>query len=47
MMNLQPKIQKIFDVMKLLPIMNIFEDMPEADKYIDEIINEEMKKENV
>ena len=46
MINLQPKIKKIFDVMKLLPIMNIFQDMPEADKYIDQIINEEMQKEN-
>ena|SRR3989338_7942990 len=44
MINLQPQIKKIFDVMKILPIFNIFDDMAEADKYIDEIIKEEIKK---
>jgi len=47
MVNLKPKIKKIFDVMKLLPIMNIFEDMPQAYEYIDQIINEEMEREDV
>ncbi len=47
MVNLQPKIKNIFDVMKLLPIMNIFQEMPEADKYIDQIINEEMQREDI
>ena len=46
LINLQPKIKKIFDVMKLLPVMMIFQDMPEAHKYIDQIISEEMEKEN-
>jgi anti-anti-sigma factor len=44
MINLQPQIKKIFDVMKILPIFNIFDDVTEADKYIDEIIKEEIRK---
>jgi len=42
MVNLKPQIKNIFDTMKLLPILDIFNDMPEADKYIDQIIEEEM-----
>ena len=41
MTNLQPQIKKVFDVMKILPVVDIFDDMPEADKYIDQIIKEE------
>lgn len=44
MVNLQPQIKKVFDVMKILPLVDIFEDMPEADKYIDQIIKEEIEK---
>ncbi|MBU4376368.1 MAG: STAS domain-containing protein [Candidatus Omnitrophica bacterium] len=44
--NLQPQIKRVLDVMKILPIFNIFDDMGEADKYIDEIIKEEIKKTN-
>ncbi len=44
MINLQPQIKKIFDVMKILPMFDIFDDMPEADKYIDQIIKEEIEK---
>ena len=44
MINLQPQIKKVFDVMKIMPFFNIFEDMTEADKYIDEIIKEELWK---
>ncbi len=44
MTNLQPQIKKIFDVMKILPMFDIFDDMPEADKYIDQIIKEEIEK---
>jgi anti-sigma B factor antagonist len=47
MVNLQPRIKKIFDAMKLLPIMEIFKDMPEAAKYIDQIIKEEIEKEDL
>ena len=45
MINLQPQIKKVFDAMKILPIFNIFEDMAEADKYIDQIIKEEISAE--
>lgn len=46
MVNLQPQIKKVFDVMKILPMFDIFDDMPEADKYIDQIIKEELEKQN-
>jgi len=42
--NLQPQIKKVFDVMKILPMIDIFDDMPEADRYIDQIIKEEIEK---
>ena len=44
MVNMQPQIKKVFDAMKILPIFDVFEDMPEADKYIDQIIKEEVEK---
>jgi anti-anti-sigma factor len=44
MINLQPTIKKIFNTMKLLPILDIFDDMPQADKFIDQIINEELAR---
>lgn len=44
MVNLQPQIKKVLDVMKLLPVIDILSDMPEADKYIDQIIKEEIGK---
>jgi anti-anti-sigma factor len=47
MVNLQPQIKKVFDAMKILPMIDIFNDMPEADKYIDQIIKEEIKKQNI
>ena len=40
MVNLKPQIEKVFEAMKILPIVSIFEDMEEADKYIDQIIKE-------
>jgi anti-anti-sigma factor len=42
MVNLQPQIKKVFDMMKILPMFDIFDDMPEADKYIDQMIKEEL-----
>lgn len=45
MTNLQPPIKKVFEVTKILPMFDIFEDIPEADKYIDQIIREEVEKE--
>ena len=44
MINLQPQIEKVFDAMKILPIVSIFHDMEEADKYIDQIIKDEVAK---
>ena len=44
MVNLQPQIKKVFDVMKILPMLDIFEDVAEADKYIDQIIKDELSK---
>lgn len=44
MVNPQPQIKKVFDVMKILPMIDILDDMPGADKYIDQIIKEEMGK---
>ena len=46
MVNLKPQIEKVFDAMKILPMIDIFDDMPEADKYIDQIIKEEIEKHN-
>lgn len=46
MIDLQPQIEKVFEAMKILPMVDIFRDMPEADKYIDQIIQEEIKKQN-
>ena len=44
MTNIQPQVKKVFDVMNLLPIFEIFDEMPDADNYIDQIIKEEMQK---
>ena len=44
MVDMQPKIKNIFDMMKLLPIFDIFDDMPQADKFIDQMIEEELKR---
>jgi len=44
MINLQPPIKKVFEAMKILPIFNIFDDTEEADKYLDQIIKEEIEK---
>ena len=44
MVNLQPHIEKVFNAIKILPMIHILDDMPEADKYIDQIIKEEIEK---
>ena len=46
MINLQPQIKKVFDAIKILPMFDIFDDMSEADKYIDQIIKEEIEKQS-
>ncbi|NQT47119.1 MAG: STAS domain-containing protein [Candidatus Omnitrophica bacterium] len=47
MINLQPPIKKVFDMMKILPMFDIFDDTAEADKYIDEIIKGEAEKQSI
>ena len=47
LINLQPAIKKVLDAMKVLGIIDIFDDMPEADKYIDQIIKEETEKQDI
>ena len=37
MVNLQPQIKKVFDIMSLLPTMNVFNDDEELDDYLDKI----------
>ena len=37
MVNLQPQIKKVFDIMSLLPTMNVFNDDQELDEYLDKI----------
>ena len=37
MVNLQPQIKKVFDIMSLLPTMNVFNDDEELDEYLDKI----------
>jgi len=44
MLNLQPQVEKIFEMMKLLPMVPIFKNREEADEYIDHMIKEELKK---
>jgi hypothetical protein len=45
MVNLQPQIKKVLDAVRILSIVNIFDNMEEADMYIDQIIKEEIEKE--
>ncbi|MBN2121223.1 MAG: STAS domain-containing protein [Candidatus Omnitrophica bacterium] len=47
LVNLQPQIKKVLDMMKILPMVDIFDDMPEADKYIDQVIKEEIEKQAI
>ena len=37
MVNLQPQITKVFEIMSLLPTMNVFNDDDELDEYLDKI----------
>ncbi|MFH1867977.1 MAG: STAS domain-containing protein [Candidatus Omnitrophota bacterium] len=47
MINLQTQIKKVFEAVKILPIIDIFDDLAEADMYIDQIIKDELEKQNV
>lgn len=37
MINLQPAIKKVFEIMSLLPTLNVFESVEELDDYLDKI----------
>lgn len=37
LINLKPRIKKVFDIVKSLPGLNIFNSMKEADEYLDKI----------
>ena len=37
MVNLQPQIQKVFDIMRLLPAMNVFASVKELDEYLTKV----------
>jgi len=34
MMNLQPQVKKAFEIMNLIPNLNVFEDEKELDEYL-------------
>ena len=42
--HLKPQIQKLFEVMKVLPSQNIFKSIEEADEYLLNIVKDEIKK---
>lgn len=42
--GLQPQIKKVFEVIKALPSSNIFSNVEEADRYLEHIMDEELKK---
>lgn len=42
--NLQPPIKKLFEIMKILTMIDVFDDVEVADKYIDQIAKEVTKK---
>lgn len=45
MLNLQPQVKKVFDIVHLLPVLSVFEDYEELDRYLaklqNKIINDE------
>ncbi|MGD8388424.1 MAG: STAS domain-containing protein [Desulfobacteraceae bacterium] len=44
MSNLQPQIQKVFDIIKVLPSMQIFRDIEEVDAYLDAMQQKEVAR---
>jgi anti-anti-sigma factor len=44
--NLPPQIQKVFEIMRLLPVLNVFEDVQELDHYLTKM-QEKVIKENL
>ncbi len=46
LINLQPQIKKVFEVVKVLPNMPIFKSLEEVDQYLDAIQQRELDKKN-
>ena len=46
MLNLQPQIRKVFDIVKALPHEAVFETMDEVDAYLDAMQKKEMDQKN-
>lgn len=46
MTNIQPQVKKVFDIIKALPNMKIFESIEEADTYLYKIQSDEKSKNN-
>jgi len=44
MTNLKPQIKKVFEAMRIMPIVDILANAEEADRYIDQIIKDETEK---
>jgi anti-anti-sigma factor len=44
MTNLKPQIKKVFEAMRIMPVVDILANAEEADKYIDQIIKDETEK---
>jgi len=44
MINLQPQIQMVFDIIKALPSINVFANMEEVDNYLSNIQRKEKEK---
>ncbi len=47
MINLQPQIKKVFEIAAVLPSLNIFANVEEADNYLLKIQQDEIEKENL
>jgi len=37
MINLQPQVKKVFEIMDLLPVLNVFENTEELDEYLGKV----------
>ncbi|MFH0838626.1 MAG: STAS domain-containing protein [Candidatus Omnitrophota bacterium] len=46
MMNLQPQIKRVFEIINALPSVRVFENMEEADAYLDEMQRRVLEERN-
>jgi len=44
-MNLQPQIQKVFDILKAIPSLKVFASIEELDRYMD-VMQKAVQKQN-